>query len=124
MPILQCCRMVNVGEFPVSYRRDIRPDILQVDALRIHRVTVAAIILHLAATMPACLDRCADAPECFGLPLRVVEQAVMAWMEPPRNGETGGNLDSNPVAEVHLQRSKVGRSEERRVGKEGRSRGS
>ena len=73
---------------------------------------MAAVVLDLAPTMPARLDRRTDAPESLRLPLCVVQQAVMARMEPSWNGKAGGNLDSYPVPESHAKLREVNTEED------------
>lgn len=88
-------------------RRNIRPDILKVDALRIHRISVAAVVLNVAATVSAYLDWRANASERFWLPLCVVQQAIVARVQSPGNRETSGHLNCDPVAEVHAELGEV-----------------
>src|SRR5258707_14982294 len=91
----------------MSYRRNISPNVLQRNAVMIHRVKVPSVVFDFATAMSARLYRSTNAPECFRLPFGVVEKAVMAWMEAPRNGQRGGNFDCNPVSEFHSQFLKV-----------------
>ena len=64
---------------------------------------VAAVILDVTATMAARLNWRAHTTESLRLPLRVVEQTVMARMEASGNRETCGDLNCDPMPEIHAE---------------------
>lgn len=83
----------------MPHRGNIRPYILECDAVGVHRVPVAAVILHFAATMPTGEDGRPNAIEGFGLALAVVKQAVMARVKAARYWQAGAYLNRYPVPE-------------------------
>src|SRR3972149_1563772 len=92
-------------------RWDIRPDILQGHALGVHRVTMTAIVLDLATTMAAGKDWRSDASKGVRLSLRVVQQAVMARVQAPRDRQACADLDCDPMTKLKPELGQV-RTEE------------
>jgi len=74
-------------ELPVAHRGYVGPYILEVDAFWVHGVTVPAIVLDFSSAMTARLDGRPDPPERLGPAFRVVEETVVAGVEPSRNRE-------------------------------------
>jgi len=68
-------------ELPMANWGNVVPHVGEVHAGGVHRAAVTAIVLDLAAAVPARLDRRADAPERLGLPFGVVDQAVVARVQ-------------------------------------------
>ena len=92
----------------MTHRRGVRPHVFKVHTVRIHGVTVAAVVVDLAAAMPASLDRRSDLAERLWFALREIKQAVMAGVEPARYRKAAFHVDRDVVAEAHALLHEVG----------------
>src|SRR5262249_55000431 len=90
-------------ELPMSYRGNIRPHVLQSDTIRIHCISVAAIILNFSRAMTTDLNWSPNAAKRLGLALCIVKETVVAWMESSRNGKTRRDFNGDPMAEIQSQ---------------------
>ncbi len=81
-------------------RRYVGPYILERNAVRVHGISMTAVILYFLSAMSAGKDRRADTMEGGRLAFRVVQEAVMAWMETPGNRKARTDFYGDPVAEI------------------------
>src|SRR6266851_4303607 len=102
------CTAILRFELPVAHRRYVGPNIFQVHTLRIHSIPVTTIVFDFASAMSTGLNRRADSAERLWFSLRVVQQTVVAWMQPSWNRKTSRNLYRNPMPEVHSESRKMG----------------
>ena len=94
-------------KLPMSHWWNVSPHVFQRDAIGIHRIAVPSVIFNFTGAVPTGLDGGSNTLECLRFAFGVVEQAVMAWMEPPWNRETCRYLDSDPVSKVHPKLSEI-----------------
>src|SRR6185437_11115347 len=91
----------------MAHRGNVSPNVLQRDPLRIHRISMTAIILDLLTAMPAKLDWRSNPAECSCPSLCVVEKTVVTGMKATGYWKTGGYFDRYPMSKFHAQFAQV-----------------
>ena len=104
---LVCAPLLTL-EFPVPYRRNIVPDIGEIDPIGVHGSPMPSVILDVAAAMPAGLDRGSDLAKSLRLSLAVVEEAVVGWIKASHNWQTQLEADCDPVSKIQISIEHVG----------------
>src|SRR6478609_8933031 len=78
-------------------RRDVRPDICEVQPIRMELAAMASIVLDISAAVATDGDRDAGTVERLWSPVAVVNQAVVAWVQPARDWQRHLHVDRDPM---------------------------
>ena len=81
-------------------RFDVGPDILKSNSFRIHRISMAPVVLNFSATMPTDLNGRTYASKCIGFPFGVVKETVVARVKSAGNGKACADFDRNPMTKI------------------------
>ena len=83
----------------MSDRRNIIPNVCQIDAQRVHGFSMSAVIFDFAAAMATGFDGGSELPKCFGLSFGIVKEAVMAGIQAVFDRQAKFDIDRDPMSE-------------------------